>query len=276
MPPASLRYTHIEVIATSLVVKLVVEPVGWGEGQAADIALVLHSAASALAGYITGDVTKHIRVVHSSDCPRTHYERGLEGQYVVALSASDRYWSQYAFQFGHELLHVISNHDIDRSLETQWVSECLAEIASIFVVQRMADQWLVVPPCEEWRPFARHLAEYAKDRIATLSAGMRDAKTSREIALTHLRALRRDPYDRLLNGRIALRLLPIFQRDPTLWNTMQFLNLGATTVGKRHRQHMAEWCNNTPTAIRAQTLRLAYGLAYRPTLFERLRAFCSL
>ncbi len=254
----------------ALKLDLSIDSGGWGIANPTDIAAVLNSAAEVLLCHIAGDRTKAVRVIHASDCPRTHYERGLRGEYVIGLTATDRHWAQYAFQFGHELLHLVSNYDVDRSHEVQWVSECLAEVASLFVLGSMSHQWQIRPPYEAWRPFAYHLGEYLKDRLNEFQ-GEASGDTAREIILAHLQLLREHPYDRTLNGRIAARLLRAFRDDPSIWSTTQFLNLGETILGKTHHQHMREWCQHVPSVLRESTQRLAANLGYHDAGSHRFR-----
>src|SRR5262249_46932134 len=150
-------------------VRIVVEEQGWGNGRPQDIQKVLESAAAELLCYFPERRIPLIRVVHAVDCPRILYERGKDGEYIIQLSAKDRFWAQYAYQFAHELCHLLSNYDRSyenrKAPENGWFDESLCELASMFVVRKMGDTWETTPPYENWRSFARELRRYADDLL---------------------------------------------------------------------------------------------------------------
>ena len=75
-----------------------------------------------------------------------YYRENREGPFVVQLTARDRKWSKFAYQFSHEFCHLLSGHDRLRDNPNQWFHESLCELASVFTLRQMAKQWLISPP----------------------------------------------------------------------------------------------------------------------------------
>ena len=81
-----------------------------------------------------------ICVNRSRTGPIVLYERGKQGEYLVKLNTEKTYWCQYAFQFAHELGHIICGYKKgDRS--NLWFEETICETASLFVLRRMTKEW---------------------------------------------------------------------------------------------------------------------------------------
>src|SRR5450759_2591810 len=65
--------------------------------------------------------------------PVTHFERGPSGEIRVELNVEGPYWAQFAFQFGHEMCHVLCEYG-DYPNPNKWFEETLCETASLFVL----------------------------------------------------------------------------------------------------------------------------------------------
>ena len=61
--------------------------------------------------------------------------------YRVYLSAHDTYWSMYAYQFAHELCHVLIGFDRFKGHKHRWFDETLCEMASLFSLYRISETW---------------------------------------------------------------------------------------------------------------------------------------
>ncbi len=147
------------------------------------------------------------------------------GQSKVLLSARDKYWCQYVFQFAHEFCHVLTDY-YERLLANPnaWLHETICEIASIFALQRMAHQWCNNPTIPGQHGYAEQFQIYADDRL-----GRREVKLptgmdlhgwlkSREKELRSADVT--DDNQRLNQSLIAYILLPIFEKNPEGWNAI--------------------------------------------------------
>jgi hypothetical protein len=78
-------------------------------------------------------------------------------------------WSKLAYQFGHELGHVLCN-SWDRAavpaLPTQWLEETIVEAFSIRGLALLAQSWALNPPFAGDEKFAGSLRTYRQDLVA--------------------------------------------------------------------------------------------------------------
>src|SRR5262245_48659197 len=84
-----------------------VAPDGWGDAATADIEKVLRSAGESIAEYFPDRKFPPIDVSRSTATPITLFQRGPKGELRVKLNVEDRRWAQFAFQFGHEMGHIV-------------------------------------------------------------------------------------------------------------------------------------------------------------------------
>ncbi|MGH8729906.1 MAG: NAD(P)-binding domain-containing protein [Burkholderiales bacterium] len=117
----------------------------WGNADTGEIETLLHSVASELWRFFPERSPSKLVVIASEKGPLALYRRGPNGEYVILLSAKNRRWVQYAYQFSHELCHVLSNHD-HHAKPNQWFEEAMCEAAAVFTLRSMASTWESNPP----------------------------------------------------------------------------------------------------------------------------------
>jgi len=206
------------------VMKIEVTQCDWGTGCRHDIKAVLDDVASHLAGQLRTpfDGTVEVLNLPGEEPPRALYRDSGVGNFLINLTAKDRHWCQYSYQFAHELCHVLSGYERLRDNPNNWFHEAICELASLFVLRRMAQSWASHPPFQNWKGYAPHLADYAdcwiKEHCARAPSGSFNTWLSDNEA-----ELRRDCYLRDKNGVAALQLLPLFENDPTGWNAVRRL-----------------------------------------------------
>ena len=88
-----------------------IEPEGWGGALPQDIQKVIESAGSEILKYVVPNKPILIHVVPSDKVPQVDFKRAANGEYTVRLSAKGRFWAQFAFQFGHELAHIVAHYE---------------------------------------------------------------------------------------------------------------------------------------------------------------------
>jgi hypothetical protein len=188
----------------------------------------------------------------------------------MALSARDRRWAQYSFQFAHEFCHALANY-ADGQRQTipdapnanLWFEESLCETASLFSLRAMIRTWQSNPPYPAFRTYAPWLADYARQRLALpenrLPAGTSFAAWLRQ----HEPALRKDAGHRDWNTIIAGQLLPIFEAEPAGWEAVTFLNRGSSNGRQSLSEHLAQWRANCPDGLRPFVSKLATVFAVR-------------
>src|SRR5205823_4995898 len=87
-----------------------VSPEGWGDAAAADITKVLESAGESLLAFFPDRKLPPLEVSRSRTHPIVLYQRGPAGEIRVQLNVEDRHWAQFAFQFGHEMGHILCGY----------------------------------------------------------------------------------------------------------------------------------------------------------------------
>lgn len=228
-----------------------VEGEGWGRADKAEIEAVLYSAADELLSRLPGKLTSPIVVTHVEGNPVTEFSKGPNGEYLVHLSARDRRWSQFAYQFAHELCHIMSNYEANVSVgnttkHNQWFEETLCETASLYTLKSMAVTWETSAPYPNWQNYAPAMRDYAEQFIreghrqlppgTSLAAWLRENEDR----------LRQDPYLRDKNEVIANLLLPLFEIDPERWAALHYLNLDPTDATDSLKQYLQHWYGNAP------------------------------
>jgi hypothetical protein len=84
---------------------------GWGRGRKESIETVLNAVADELLPRLPSGLTAPIVVTHTDGPPMALYGRGPGGEFRIRLHARDENWHLYAYEFAHELCHVMSNYD---------------------------------------------------------------------------------------------------------------------------------------------------------------------
>src|SRR5262245_35006495 len=137
---------------------------GWGDAGRADITKVLQSAGSSLAACVPDRQFPPIDVSRSTTTPITLFKRGPAGEIRVKLNVEGTYWAQFAFQFGHEMGHIVCGFE-EYPNPNLWFEETLCEAASLFVLGRMAESWKTRPPYPHWKDYSGALQKYRDERM---------------------------------------------------------------------------------------------------------------
>jgi hypothetical protein len=227
--------------------ELRVDENGWGGGSKADVEAVLRSAFDEVARHLANKLPEPIRVKRDGSGPIVHFQRNPQGEIVMLLSTKDTYWAQYAYQGAHEFCHILCGfREGDKA--NLWFEESLCEMASIFAVKGMAERWKTHAPYPNWRDFSQALAIYAADIEKKYAVPKEDGLAAyyRE----HAEALAENPTDREQNGRVAVWLLPLFEKNPENWRALAFLNGKKGPEKRTFREYLADWKRNCPDACK--------------------------
>jgi hypothetical protein len=236
--------------------RLQIEADGWGGAVPADVRKVLESAGSALAKNFPGVELPPIQISPRGG-PIVLHQRLADGTLQVQLDTGGNYWSQYAFQFGHEMCHILCRFDRDPT-GNLWFEESLCEMASLFVLRRMSETWRRDPPYPNWKAYADSLATYARDYTdqARLPQGTSLAAWYRE----HAGALAKTATDRERNRVVAVALLPKFEAEPQHWAAVHYLNVAKPAAPQRFAEYLRDWHANVPAEHRKFVAAIAAEL----------------
>lgn len=225
---------------------------GFGEGLSENIEAVLRSAADSIWQHCT---TTHwqvsgFRIYPNEKHPICHFDHSEQGEVVIGLATKQTYWAQYAFQFAHEFCHAVIGHSNDwskRNLREPgpqfWLEECLCEVASLFALRAMAESWKTRAPYPNWVDFSPHLKSYADERIEKTKQAYQQPFLPwfRSVAAE----LQKNPTMREHNCRVAIELLPIWEKHPSIWDALQTYRLDAPAADQSLADHFAQWKKHT-------------------------------
>ncbi len=226
LPPTP--YPHISLLSAAAAEPaapahpLVIRPAidaPWG-GDLADVQKVLDSAAGTLWRYFPDRQLPPI-LVEPKGGPIVLHRRGQAGELLVRLDTGDRLWAQHAYQFSHELCHILCNFS-DGPTANLWFEESLCEMASLFALRQMADTWQTAPPYPNWKSYSASLSGYSDERLigGKLPPGITLAAWYRDQA----ERLAAEPTNRERNQIAAVALLPLFEAQPAHWQSIAWLN----------------------------------------------------
>lgn len=228
----------------------------WGSARVHDIETVLKSVADVLLPYFPQRASDRITVEYSRLGPRILLRKSRDGSYRVLLNVQDTRWDQFAYQFSHELCHILTNSEHremsgdSATRDHQWFEEALCEAVSLFTLDRMALNWERSPPHPNWEEYAPAFREYA-NRL--LSEGHRHLLPDESIAEWY-RANRRDldgnPYHREKNELLATRLLTLLENTPGGLGAIGYLNLEKPSQ-KSFVGYLESWYSCCPEEYRA-------------------------
>jgi hypothetical protein len=216
----------------------------WGSGNQADVLAVLKSTARQLFPHAERYDWNPINVGRSSNGPIVLFRRGDLGEYLVNLNTGDRYWAQYAFQFSHEIGHILCGFR-EGEQSNHWFEEMLCETASLFALKKLSEDWKKNPPYPNWKSFAKSFDEYAKERIE-------QQPWPKELSLADWYAKERellvkDGKNRERNLMVAIRMLPFFEKDPAGWAACSALNEKKGKGKRSFETYLRDWYESCRT-----------------------------
>lgn len=214
----------------------------WKGDNPADVEAVLRSAARELLPQFPGITLEPLRVSGIGG-PITLFAREPDGSIRVKLNTGGKLWSQCAYQFSHELTHVLCRYRADKH-PNKWFEESICETASLFALRKMGESWKTTPPYANWKSYAPNLTEYAEKRMTehALPAG----KTFVEWFAENKQALLKTAIDRPRNTTIATALLPLFEKSPEHWAAVYYLNEGKRDKDESFAACLQRWHDQTP------------------------------
>jgi hypothetical protein len=182
------------------------------------------------------------------------------GEFVVRLDCQGCRWAQMAYQFSHEFCHVLANPTSMQRDEFFWIEEVLCETASIFALRSMASKWVTTPPYPNWAVYSENLCAYARERIAI---GCKILSPSADISAWlagRLPDLKKNPQLREDNTAVAVRLLPIFEQEPSAWAVVFHLHAFRRDPMLDLANFMKTWSQSCPTVSSKFVLQIAEAL----------------
>lgn len=230
----------------------------WGNANPVDVKAVLDSASQVISAHVGNRSLGTVIVRNDPKGPISLYERGPENEYVVMLDVKGRYWAQLAYQFSHEVCHLLTNYDLAPNNVTrqQWFEESICEAFSLFVLKKMSKQWEVDAPYSNWKSYAVELESYADEMIEQEHRAF--ATDLRQWYQKHRDTLEGDPYaeDRRFNEKFATHLLSIMNEQPGQWGALNYLNLGDDTEDRSLAKYLNDWHLHAPVQYKSTVAKI--------------------
>lgn len=192
----------------------------WGAGNVNDVIAVLCSCRRCFLKNLDKAILpqKACVVIHSAyDYPWIKQHKMFD---EIFLDVRDRFWSQYAYQFAHELCHHVIDSVYDETSRFGWLEEALCELASLYCLRKMAEEWNYNPPYENWRDYSGSLSNYANSII---DCPDNHVEHFNEWLNQNLPSLYINRYERDLNRIVAVKLFALFFAHPRMWRLIQYL-----------------------------------------------------
>ncbi|MBN0987960.1 hypothetical protein [Amphritea pacifica] len=262
---------------------LEVAPGDWGDANPAQVKQLLDWVAADLISTVGLQQTENLQltILPRNNVPRVLYERGVDGQYLVHLTARDSKWFQYVYQFSHELCHILSNfdhrelssdaEDIQAADGNQWFEEALCETASLYTLRHLGAQWQQHPPSRNWTGYGQMLegyADYLLQQPHRQSVGLSDMA---EWFSKNRQALTDSPYLRDKNEIVSTHLLTLFESSPELWHAIVHLNQKKTVANESFEQYLQAWLESCPDREQALVQKTIELLTPTAELADRSR-----
>jgi hypothetical protein len=236
--------------STNQIVIRVSDNKGWGNTDVEDIESLLYSIANDLLRYVPNKRLKPIKVEYDKTGPETLYRFSSKGEFIIHLSAQGNSRAQLAYQFSHELTHVLIRDESEKEKESpnQWFEESLCVTASLFTLRRMSETWKTSPD-SIMKNYAPSLRKYADNQISKkgrqLPTDMTFAQWYKKNESELKSADVRSPEARNKQFIIASKLLPIFEKSPSLWESVSYLNK-KKSGSSNFQNYMNNWYTSAP------------------------------
>jgi len=238
---------------------LLVDETEWEGAVPQDVHAVLASSGREFLRHVPDALPPPLEV-SARGGPILLFDRSPAGNLQVRLDTGGRRWSQYSFQFAHEVCHAACRARPGRNPAGHlWFEEALCETASLFVLRRMADAWEREPPYPNWTGYAPRLREYAERRLedSPRPPGMTLAAWYER----HRDELEANPTDRANALAVAAGLLPLFEDRPDRWAAIRWLNAAPAAGPRSFPDHLDAWRHAAPDrhAASVETIAAAFG-----------------
>jgi len=227
----------------------------WGNAVDTQVIEVLDSVVSTFYSELDINLISKIPVYISKREDHPLYSN-LGAVSIIGINSTDSYWAQYSYQFSHELCHhVIFTDWFETKSKFGWFEEAICEMASLFVLQKMAAGWMNSPPYAGAELFAVNFPAYLSAVIASHNL---DSSASLKAWLNiNLPALEQDRYMRTHNIFVSLKLLPLFNTIPDLWKTIQYLKLIKVHQEMTFEEFLLSWKEILPEDLKAKCQLIA-------------------
>ena len=247
----------------------------------AELQEVLKSAANQILQHVDGRIgTIRVNKRQDGNLPITRCAKGERGEWTVDLVVENNlYWSQFALQFAHEVAHIILQTmtrcvgGILYPSKNMWLEEAICEAASLFALRSMSEAWLTPPRGYSlWIGFAPEHRKYADDRMAGLHRALPGGTTVAAWVRANITRLRAQQALTPDSELLANYLIPLFERTPSGWDAIRFLNASPGSANMELDEYLGRWLSACPPNHHSFVHEVSALLAITPTSLPRTSA----
>jgi hypothetical protein len=202
---------------------------------------------------------------HTSGLPAIwlHDDPATTAWIIVDVGVRD--WSKLAYQFGHELGHVLCN-SWERTARprppTQWLEEAMVEAFSIRGLGLLATSWERDPPFAGDAAFGNSIRQYRADLVARYGLPAPEGADLASWFHAHRDAL--ESTVGIPQGIVVLGALSLIEKDPACVEDLAAVNRWPERTGIPIEDYLKRWessCGEVKAPARLPgRLRAAFGL----------------
>jgi hypothetical protein len=183
---------------------------------------------------------------HTSGQPNVWLHPDGSSTAWIIVDVGERAWAQLAYQFGHELGHVMANSwqpHAKPKLPCQWIEEALVEAFSVRGLGRLAESWKQEPPFPGSNTFGDAIAGYRGDIVRRYSELADQQGFSRDAAKWFIdhRSEIEVPGLNLFAQAAVPAVLAEYERTPTCVEALGALNRWPGRTGVPIEEYFREW-----------------------------------
>jgi hypothetical protein len=164
----------------------------------------------------------------------------------IIVDISERDWSKLAYQFGHELGHVMANSwqpHAKPGPPCQWLEEAMVEAFSLRGLGRLAESWKQNPPFAGDNAFGNAIAQYRQNIVKNYTA-LADQQGLTKNAAAWFSGHRREIEIPGLNSfaqAASVSILAEYERVPSCVEALGALNRWPGRTGVPIEDYFHQW-----------------------------------
>jgi hypothetical protein len=184
---------------------------------------------------------------HSSGPPAIWLHRDMSSTAWIIVDIGQRAWSQLAYQFGHELGHVLSNSwqgFAEPGGPCQWLEESLVEAFSLRGLGRLAASWKEEPPFAHDQAYGNAIADYRSNleqNYSKLAADQGGLEEMTEWYRRHRQGIEGGHGLNEFAKAASLQFLAIYERTPESIEALGALNRWPKRSHVQLPEYLRQW-----------------------------------
>jgi hypothetical protein len=255
-----LLSSHAYALSTPFIVTPVKE--GWFEASPVDVRAVTRSAASVILRHMPKELQiAPIVLKNGGKNPVVLFREKNQGVHTIFVNIKGRKWAQLAYQFSHELCHILANYEVTQADVNQWFEEALCEASSLYTIEQMSISWKTNPPYPTWQGYAAELNHYYQDMLASKHRYLQAHETVATWYKREKEVLRKPDIVRAKVEVVGTKIYFFFKENPDRWRSMNYLNRWTPKSDTTLQQHLMIWEMNLPDDLKhvARTITSWFG-----------------